>query len=151
MDSDKNTLALLVAVTIGISLGYGASADAGTLEATIGSSHIGNRYEYREFNPGAIAKYPLSPHVGLVGGVYLNSLSKVSLLAGVYGETGYGPVGAGVEAGLLTGYRTPVPVGAAPYVYIQGDTCRMTLRILPLIEDHELTGVALGLSIGITY
>ena len=124
---------------------------ADEIGAFIGSKHVGTRYPYNEKNLGGYGKLSLTKHTGLVAGAYVNSLSKVSILAGAYAEVDNTWTGVGITGGLLTGYRTPVPFGAAPYVYAQVGQARATVTALPVIEDHELTGVALGLSIGYTY
>lgn len=124
------------------------------------SHHFGERgyfengkfRHFNETNPGGgvevgIGKVgPLEAHVS--AGFYKNSVYRTSkyLAAGV--ETpGSKFLGAGIDAGILTGYPDmPVPVAAVPYVRIgAADKVNLKVDVIPPIKN--LTPMTVGVQL----
>lgn len=97
-------------------------AQAGTLGLHIGSQHF-PKQDYNNFNPGA---YYISDE-GWTAGTYYNSERKQSVYAGKSWD--FGPFR--LQAGLITGYSSPVLPMVAPSVSL-GAGFRLT--VLPKVE-----------------
>lgn len=77
-----------------------ASAIADSIQVPMASMHFQDG-DYNEINPGLIYERDMTDHFSLIGGAYLNSYDKTSVVAGA--EVQYGAFG--VQAGLATGYK----------------------------------------------
>lgn len=126
---------------------YVVRGEADEIGVHLVSEHFLTDTEFNEENYGLYYKRHISDHLFTAIGGYKNSIDRLSLYAGIGAET-KGVIGAGVIAGLLTGYDFGVPVGAAPYVYADFDGVRLTATAIPVAEDGALTGAALGFSVG---
>ncbi len=122
-----------------------------TAVVTTMSHHFGSQ-GFNEFNPGLGAEYRLSPTFHIGAGAYHNSVKKLSAYALVGAETnGDRFLGAGVEAGVVSGYLADSPVipSALPYIRIGKRTGFANAKIgcIPNIKDVTPTVLTLQVRI----
>lgn len=97
----------------------------------------GRQRPFNEFNPGIGLEYRLNEHFHLEAGAYKNSLYRTSAYAGIGVETsGSKFIGAGAQAGLLTGYKTKSPFAGMPYIRVgpRDSDVNFKVNIVPPIE-----------------
>ncbi len=124
------------------------------------SHHFGQREywdgnemrHFNEVNPGAGIEYGLGK-IGpfesyIAAGFYKNSVYNTSkyLAAGIE-TSGSKFLGAGIDAGLLTGYPDmPVPVAAIPFVRVgKSDGPNLKVNVIPPIKN--LTPMTVGVQL----
>lgn len=124
------------------------------------SHHFGQRgywdngqlRHFNEVNPGVGVEYglgrlgPFDAHVA--AGFYRNSVYNTSKYLAVGLETnGSKFVGAGIDAGILTGYPDmPVPVAAIPYLrFGKSDGVNVKVDVIPPIKN--LTPMTVGVQL----
>jgi opacity protein-like surface antigen len=107
---------------------------------------------FNEFNPGVGLEYRLNDTFHVEAGTYKNSLYRTSMYASIAAETnGSKFLGAGVQAGVLTGYDMPAPVAAIPYLRFgsRDDKVNVKVNVIPPIKD--VTPFTLGAQVRIKF
>ncbi len=90
----------------------------------------GQNRKWNEVNFGGGIEYQLSKHFYAAAGGYKNSIHKASFYAGAGVETdGSRKFGAGLEAGLITGYEIPVVPSLIPYIRIGSRNSPLNLKV----------------------
>lgn len=108
----------------------------------------GQMRTFNEFNPGVGLEYRLNDTFHVEAGTYKNSLYRTSVYASVAAETsGSKFFGAGIQAGVLTGYDMPAPVAAIPYLRFgsRDDKVNVKVNVIPPIP--HVTPFTLGLQV----
>lgn len=106
----------------------------------------GQNVKWNEVNYGAGIEYQLSRHFYATAGGYKNSIHKASFYAGAGIETdGSRKLGAGVEAGIITGYEIPIVPSLIPYIRIgsRNDPFNLKVNLIPPIKGLTPAVVAL--------
>lgn len=94
-------------------------------------------YDYNEFNPGIGAEYRWNRTFHAGTGVYRNSFNATSVYFSAGAETNPRKfLGAGAEAGIITGYNESIIPSIVPYVRIGNrDKSNMKISVIPPIKD----------------
>jgi opacity protein-like surface antigen len=112
----------------------------------------GQTRTFNEFNPGVGLEYRINDTFHVEAGTYKNSLYRTSVYASVAAETnGSKFLGAGLQAGLLTGYDMPAPVAAIPYLRFgsRDDKVNVKLNIIPPIP--KVTPATIGAQVRVKF
>ncbi|MEZ0262822.1 MAG: hypothetical protein ACAH80_17590 [Alphaproteobacteria bacterium] len=112
----------------------------------------GQMRTFNEFNPGVGLEYRLNGTFHVEAGAYKNSLYRTSVYASVAAETnGSKFLGAGIQAGVLTGYDTPAPVAAIPYLRFgsRDDKVNVKLNVIPPIP--KVTPATVGVQVRVKF
>lgn len=112
----------------------------------------GNMRTFNEFNPGVGLEYRLNDTFHVEAGTYKNSLYRTSVYASVAAETnGSKFFGAGIQAGVLTGYDMPAPVAAIPYLRFgsRDDKVNVKVNVIPPIKN--VTPATIGAQVRVKF
>jgi len=112
----------------------------------------GQMRTFNEFNPGAGLEYRLNDTFHVEAGAYKNSLYRTSMYASVAAETnGSKFLGAGVQAGVLTGYDTPVPLAAIPYMRFGSRDGKVNVKVNVIPPIPNVTPFTLGAQVRVKF
>ena len=112
----------------------------------------GQMRTFNEFNPGIGLEYRINDTFHVEAGTYKNSLYRTSVYASVAAETsGSRFLGAGIQAGVLTGYDMKAPVAAIPYLRFgsRDDKVNVKVNVIPPIP--EVTPATIGAQVRVKF
>jgi opacity protein-like surface antigen len=112
----------------------------------------GEKRTFNEINPGVGLEYRINDTFHVEAGAYKNSLYRTSVYASVAAETkGSRFLGAGLQAGVLTGYDMKLPVAAIPYLRFgsRDDKVNVKLNIIPPIP--KITPATIGAQVRVKF
>lgn len=102
--------------------------------------------DWNEVNTGLGLRYELNDTLSIQGGVYRNSVNRQSVYSSLdWTPLSYGPVSAGVYAGVVSGYAdSKYRVGGGGLIRYQADKASITLRVLPDARRNLVFSIEAG-------